>query len=205
MLLNKVAPDFTLETVYCTKNDEPEIEKKRNTVIKNVGLKDFQGRWLLLLFYPLDFTFVCPTEICAFSDCKKEFDDLSCAVLAISVDSVYTHTAWINTPRENGGVADIQIPLGADLTKNVSRDYFALLPDGHSCRATILIDPNQIVRHICYNDPPVGRNVRECLRLIKGYRFFEENGEVCPHGWEPGDKTIKPDPYEKDDYFVDID
>lgn len=133
----------------------------------------------VLFFYPLDFTFVCPTEIISFSDRIKEFKDLNTEVVGVSVDSHFSHLAWSNTPRKQGGIGKIEYPLLADLTKKVSADYGVLLEDaGISLRGLFIIDPNQVVRQITINDLPVGRSVDETLRLIKAFQFVDKHGEV---------------------------
>lgn len=132
-----------------------------------------------MFFYPLDFTFVCPTEIIAFSDRIKEFKNLNTEVVGVSVDSHFSHLAWCNTPRKQGGIGKIEYPLLADLTKKVSSDYGVLLEDaGFSLRGLFIIDPNQVVRQITINDLPVGRSVDETLRLIKAFQFVDKHGEV---------------------------
>ena len=146
--------------------------------------------------------FVCPTEICAFSDKASEFTKINCKVIGASIDSQYTHFAWSNTPRKKGGIGKLEIPLLADVSRKLCKDYGVLLDDGHSCRATFIIDPKGIIRHISFNDPPVGRNIDEILRLVEGYQFFEKHGNVCPAGWnKKNNKTIKPNPTEKLQYF----
>ncbi|XP_058468241.1 peroxiredoxin-2 [Malaya genurostris] len=174
-----------------------------NNDFKDIKLEDFKGKYLVLFFYPLDFTFVCPTEIIAFSERIKEFHDLNAAVVGVSVDSHFSHLAWINTPRKNGGLGKIEYPLLADLTKKISADYGVLLQDGISLRGLFLIDPNSIVRQITINDLPVGRSVDETLRLIKAFQFVEKHGEVCPANWDPKTNadTIKPDTKGSQDYF----
>mmetsp|Transcript_68499 Transcript_68499/g.61545 ORF Transcript_68499/g.61545 Transcript_68499/m.61545 type:complete len:197 (-) Transcript_68499:103-693(-) len=170
----------------------------------NIKLSELlnKNEWIVLFFYPLDFTFVCPTEICTFSDKAGEFKKLSCRVIGASVDSQYTHFAWSNQERKKGGIGKLNIPLLADVTRKVCRDYGVLLDDGHSCRATFIIDPKGCVRHMSFNDPPVGRSVDEILRLVEGYQYFEEHGNVCPAGWnKKNKKTIKPNPKEKLEYF----
>jgi peroxiredoxin 3 len=132
----------------------------------------------VLFFYPLDFTFVCPTEIISFSDRIKEFKDLNTEVVGVSVDSHFSHLAWCNTPRKQGGIGKIEYPLLADLTKKVSADYGVLLDAGISLRGLFIIDPNQVVRQITINDLPVGRSVDETLRLIKAFQFVDKHGEV---------------------------
>jgi len=155
-----------------------------------------------LFFYPLDFTFVCPTEIIAFSDSAQKFKELNCELIAASVDSHFTHLAWINTPRKDGGLGDMKIPLLADLSKNIARNYGCLCEDaGLALRGLFLIDPNGIVKHICINDLPVGRSVDEALRVLQAFQFVEKHGEVCPANWKPDSPTIKPDVQKSKEYF----
>ncbi|KRT80962.1 hypothetical protein AMK59_5029 [Oryctes borbonicus] len=165
-------------------------------------LTDFKGKYLVFFFYPLDFTFVCPTEILAFSDRIEEFRKINTEVVACSVDSHFTHYAWINTPRKEGGLGNIKIPLLSDITHNISKDYGVYLDDvGHTLRGLFIISPKGIVRQITMNDLPVGRSVDETLRLVQAFQFTDENGEVCPAGWKPGQDTIIPNPVEKKKYF----
>lgn len=155
-----------------------------------------------------DFTFVCPTEIQAFSDRVAEFTAVGTKVAAVSVDSKHSHLAWILTPREKGGLGKMNIPVIADLTKSISRAYGVLIEDPHdpdcgvSYRATFIIDPKGIIRHVSVNDLPVGRSVDEILRLINAFQFTEEHGEVCPANWKPGARTMKPDPKLSKEYFA---
>uniref|UniRef100_A0A674P0Z2 Thioredoxin-dependent peroxide reductase, mitochondrial n=1 Tax=Takifugu rubripes TaxID=31033 RepID=A0A674P0Z2_TAKRU len=150
-----------------------------NGEFKEMSLADFKGKYLVLFFYPLDFTFVCPTEIIAFSDKANEFHDVNCEVVGVSVDSHFTHLAWINTPRKTGGLGHIHIPLLSDLTKQISRDYGVLL-EGPG--AGFLL-------------------VKETLRLVKAFQFVETHGEVCPASWTPESPTIKPTPEGSKEYF----
>ncbi|XP_066252923.1 peroxiredoxin-4 [Euwallacea similis] len=163
---------------------------------------DFLGKYLVFFFYPLDFTFVCPTEILAFSDRVEEFKQINTEVVACSVDSHFTHLAWINTPRKEGGLGKINIPLLSDLSHSISKDYGVFLEDaGHTLRGLFIIDPKGIVRQITMNDLPVGRSVDETLRLVQAFQYTDKHGEVCPAGWKPGQDTIIPDPVEKQKYF----
>lgn len=158
----------------------------------------------MLFFYPLDFTFVCPTEIIAFSDRIKEFRELNAEVVGVSVDSHFSHLAWTNLDRKQGGIGRIEYPLLADLTKKISNDYGVLIDDaGISLRGLFLIDPKQVVRQITINDLPVGRSVDETLRLIKAFQFVDKHGEVCPANWDEkkNKATIKPDPKGSQEYF----
>uniref|UniRef100_G3MMI1 thioredoxin-dependent peroxiredoxin n=2 Tax=Amblyomma TaxID=6942 RepID=G3MMI1_AMBMU len=172
---------------------------------KELSLSDFSGKYLVLFFYPLDFTFVCPTEIIAFSDRAEEFKKLNTEVVAVSVDSHFTHLAWANTPRKSGGLGGVNIPMLSDLNKTISRDYGVLLEGpGVALRGLFIIDPKGIVRQITINDLPVGRSVDETLRLVKAFQFVEKHGEVCPAGWQPDSPTIKPDPKNAQEYFSKV-
>nr|XP_008117747.1 PREDICTED: thioredoxin-dependent peroxide reductase, mitochondrial [Anolis carolinensis] len=169
---------------------------------KELSLDDFKGKYLVLFFYPLDFTFVCPTEIIAFSDKANEFHDVNCEVVGVSVDSHFCHLAWINTPRKNGGLGHMNIPLLSDITKQISRDYGVLLEGpGLALRGLFIIDPNGIIKHLSINDLPVGRSVEETIRLVKAFQFVETHGEVCPANWTPNSPTIKPSPEGSKEYF----
>jgi peroxiredoxin (alkyl hydroperoxide reductase subunit C) len=144
-----------------------------------------------LFFYPLDFTFVCPTEIIAFSDRVKEFNDLNVEVIGVSIDSEFSHLAWRNMPRDQGGIGPIGYPLVADLNKQIARDYDVLLGDAVALRGLFLIDTAGVVRHQVVNDLPLGRSVDEALRMVQALQYFEKNGEVCPADWQEGKRTIK--------------
>jgi len=170
-----------------------EAQAVENGEFKTVKLSDYKGKYLVFFFYPLDFTFVCPTEIIAFSDRADEFKAMGCEVLACSVDSHFSHLAWTDTPRNKGGLGTMKIPILSDLTKQVSRDYGVLLEDaGISLRGLFIIDDKGILRQITVNDLPVGRSVDETLRLVQAFQFTDKHGEVCPAGWTPGADTIKP-------------
>ncbi|XP_055451713.1 LOW QUALITY PROTEIN: thioredoxin-dependent peroxide reductase, mitochondrial-like [Psammomys obesus] len=182
-----------------------------NREFKELSLDDFKGKYLVLFFYPLDFTFVCPTEIVAFSDKANEFHDVNCEVVAVSVDSHFSHLAWINTPRKNGGLGHMNIMLLSDLTKQIARDYGVLLEGaGIALRGLFIIDPNGVIKHLSVNDLPVGRNRRnppigeETLRLVKAFQFVETHGEVCPANWTPESPTIKPSPTASKEYFEKV-
>ncbi|CAL2033427.1 unnamed protein product [Caenorhabditis brenneri] len=168
----------------------------------DVSLSDYKGKYVVLFFYPLDFTFVCPTEIIAFSDRAAEFHAINTVVLAASTDSVFSHLAWINQPRKHGGLGEMNIPVLADTNHQISRDYGVLKEDdGIAFRGLFLIDPQQNLRQITINDLPVGRSVDETLRLVQAFQFVEKHGEVCPAGWTPGSDTIKPGVKESQEYF----
>jgi len=169
---------------------------------KKIKLSDYKGKWVVLFFYPLDFTFVCPTEIIAFSDRAKEFRDIGCEIIGGSVDSHFTHLAWINTPRSEGGIGKIDYPLISDITKDVANKYGALYGEtGFTLRSLYLIDPQSKIRHITMNDPPVGRSVDETLRVVKAFQYVEKHGEVCPADWKPGQETMVADPEKSKKYF----
>jgi len=169
---------------------------------KEVSLSDYAGQYVVLFFYPLDFTFVCPTEIIAFNDRASEFAALNCAVIACSTDSHFSHLAWCQKPRKEGGLGDMSIPLLADKNMNISRAYGVLKEDeGLSFRGLFIIDTAGKLRQITVNDLPVGRDVDETLRLVQAFQFTDEHGEVCPAGWKPGKATMKPDPKGSQDYF----
>ncbi len=180
VLVTKEAPDFEAQAVMPDGSFQP------------VKLSDYRGKYVLLFFYPLDFTFVCPTEIIAFSDRVSEFSGLDVQVLGVSIDSHFSHLAWRNTKRSDGGIGEIQYPLIADLNKSIAAAYDVLLPDGIALRGLFLIDKAGIVRHQVVNDLPLGRSVDEALRMVQALQFFEKNGEVCPANWKEGSATIKP-------------
>ncbi len=159
---------------------------------KEVNLSDFRGKYVVLFFYPLDFTFVCPTEIIAFSDAAAEFEKLNVQLLGVSIDSHFTHLAWRNVPRTEGGLGQINYPLVADLKKQIAQDYGVLLPAGIALRGLFLIDRDGIVRHAVVNDLPLGRSVSEAIRMVQALQHFEQHGEVCPANWQAGSRTIKP-------------
>ena len=185
------APDFKGQAVV-------------GTGFKEITLKSYKGKWLVLFFYPLDFTFVCPTEIIAFSDRSGDFKKIGAEIVACSVDSHFTHLAWVNTPRNKGGLGELNIPLLADLDKSIGKNYGVLLKAGMHLRGLFIIDPKGTIRHQTVNDLPVGRNVDEALRIIEGFQYFEKHGEVCPANWTPGEKTMKPDPVGSQEYFKTV-
>ncbi|CAN0287380.1 peroxiredoxin-4 isoform X1 [Lampetra fluviatilis] len=172
---------------------------------RDLKLSEYHGKYLVFFFYPLDFTFVCPTEIIAFSDRVEEFRAIGTEVVAASVDSQFTHLAWINTPRKQGGLGPLKIPLLSDLTHQISKDYGVYLEDhGHTLRGLFIIDAKGILRQITMNDLPVGRSVDETLRLVQAFQYTDTHGEVCPAGWKPGADTIIPDPSGKLKYFDNL-
>ncbi|XP_015522545.1 peroxiredoxin 1 [Neodiprion lecontei] len=171
---------------------------------KDISLTDYKGKYLILFFYPLDFTFVCPTEIIAFSDRVAEFRAIGCEIIAASTDSHFSHLAWINTPRKQGGLGEMKIPLLADKSLKISKDYGVLDEEsGIPFRGLFIIDDKQVLRQITINDLPVGRSVDETLRLVQAFQYTDKYGEVCPAGWKPGQKTMVPDVKESKQYFKD--
>jgi len=179
-LVTKQAPEFEAEAVM------------PNNSFETVSLSSYRGKHVVVFFYPLDFTFVCPSEILAFNRQVEDFKAKNCELLGISVDSVYTHLAWKNTPVDQGGIGAIQFPLISDISKSISADYGVLLEDGVSLRGLFLVDKEGVVRHQLVNDLPLGRNVDEALRVIDALQFHETHGEVCPANWRLGDDAMKP-------------
>jgi len=169
---------------------------------KEISLNSYKGKYLVLFFYPLDFTFVCPTELIAFSERIAEFKQLGCEVVGVSTDSQFSHLAWNNQPRKEGGLGGLKYPLLSDFNKHISREYGVLMEEeGVALRGLFLINPEGVVSHLSVNDLPVGRSVDETLRLVKAFQFVAEHGEVCPANWTPDSPTIKPDPSGSLEYF----
>ena len=179
-LVTQQAPDFTAQAVM------------PNNTFADLTLSSTRGKYVVLLFYPLDFTFVCPSEILAFDRKLAEFKKRNCEVIGVSVDSQYTHLAWKSTPLREGGLGDVQFPLVSDLKKDIARAYGVLLDEAVALRGLFLIDKDGIVRHELVNDLPLGRSVDEALRLLDALQFFETYGDVCPADWHPGEEAIKP-------------
>lgn len=181
MLVTKQAPDFTAKAVM------PD-----NSFNDSFKLSDNFGKnGTVLFFYPLDFTFVCPSEIIAFDHRLQEFKSRGVNVIAVSIDSHFSHLAWKNTPVNNGGIGNVQFPIVADLNKQISRDYDVLFGDAIALRGSFLIDKKGVVRHAVINDLPLGRNIDEMIRMIDAMHFTDEHGEVCPAGWNKGDEGMK--------------
>ena len=178
-LVTKPAPDFKAQAVM---PDNSFAELK---------LSDYRGKYVILFFYPLDFTFVCPSEIIAFNKALPEFHKKDAEVIGVSVDSHFTHLAWKNTPPAQGGIGRIDYPLVADLSKTISRDYGVLVNDSIALRGLFLIDKEGIIRHAVINDLSLGRNVDEALRMLDALQFTEKYGEVCPANWRHGDEAMK--------------
>ncbi|AFZ43738.1 alkyl hydroperoxide reductase/ Thiol specific antioxidant/ Mal allergen [Halothece sp. PCC 7418] len=187
------APDFSATAV-------------ENQEFKTLSLSDFRGQYVVLFFYPLDFTFVCPTEITSFSDRAQEFKDINTQILGVSVDSEFSHLAWIQTDRKNGGVGDLNIPLVSDIKKEISNAYNVLDPDaGVALRGLFIIDKEGTIQHATVNNLAFGRNVDEVLRTLQAIQYVQANpDEVCPEGWKPGEKTMNPDPVKSKVYFASV-
>ena len=176
--VGKPAPDFDIPS---TKNIE-----KLNEPVK---LSDYKGKWVVLLFYPLDFTFVCPTELTTFSDRYEDFEGINAEVIGVSTDSVYSHRAWLQTPRDKGGVEGLRFPLAADITKQTSRDYDVLIEDrGIALRGLFVIDPEGVLRYKVVHDLNIGRSAEETLRVIQAL----QTGGLCQAEWRPGQENLKP-------------
>ena len=182
VLVSRSAPNFKTTAVMPDKT------------FAEISLEDYRGKYVVLFFWPLDFTFVCPTEIIAFSEAAGEFEKLGAQILGCSVDSPYTHLAWLETPRTSGGLGGVRFPLLSDLLKSISADYGVLLPEqGVALRGLFVIDREGIVQHELVNNLSLGRNVAEALRTLKELQFTEKYGEVCPANWDEGKPGIKTD------------
>lgn len=176
------APDFSAQAVA------------EDGSVREIKLSDYRGKYVVLFFYPLDFTFVCPTEIIALSDRVKEFAVRNAQVIGVSVDSHFSHIAWRNTPRKQGGIGEVTYPLVSDLDKSISRKYGVLVEKpGIALRGLFIIDKEGKLRHITINDLPLGRNVDEVLRVLDAIQFNEKHGEVCPVNWQKGEEGMRPD------------
>ena len=189
-IVGRKAPEFALEGVL-------------NGKFHTYRLSDYKGKWVVLFFYPLDFTFVCPTEILAFSDRLGEFRKLGAEVLGASVDSKWSHLAWTEKPREEGGIKSLAYPLLEDLKKELAEEYGVLDEAGAvALRGLFLIDPDGIVQHATINNNSVGRSVDETLRVLQAFQYVSEHGEVCPADWKPGTKAMKADWDKSKEYFA---
>lgn len=189
VLVGKPAPEFTAKAV---------VEGQ----FKEVSLSDYRGKYVVMFFYPLDFTFVCPTELHTFQEKLAEFRSKNVEVIGVSVDSEHSHLAWVNTPKAKGGIQGVEYPLVADITKSISRDYDVLIQDaGIALRGTFLIDKEGIVQHQTVNALPLGRNIDEFIRLADALQFTEEHGEVCPANWSKGEKSMTPNAEGLENYF----
>ncbi|MGE4169515.1 MAG: peroxiredoxin [Candidatus Margulisiibacteriota bacterium] len=181
VLVGKQAPDFKAKAVI-----------NGGQIVDDFSLSQFKGNYVVFFFYPLDFTFVCPTELHAFQDRLAEFEARNVKVVGCSVDSWYSHAAWLATPKNRGGIQGVTYPIVSDFQKTISQDYDVLVDGmGAAYRGLFLIDQNGVVRHQVVNDLPLGRSVDETLRMVDALQYFEKNGEVCPANWKEGDKALK--------------
>ena len=182
LLIGKKAPKFKAKAVI------------QDQIVDDFSLEQFEGKkYVIFFFYPLDFTFVCPTELHAFQEKIAAFEELGAAVVGCSIDSHFSHLAWLNTPKAKGGIQGVHYPLVSDINKTIANDYHVLNEEeGIAFRGLFLMDKQGIVRHQLVNDLPLGRSVDEALRLLKALIFVEEHGEVCPANWNQGEKTMKP-------------
>ncbi|MGV0023522.1 peroxiredoxin [Phormidesmis priestleyi] len=191
--VGQTAPDFTATAVV-------------DQEFKTVKLSDYRGKYVVLFFYPLDFTFVCPTEITAFSDQYEAFKKLGTEVLGVSVDSEFSHLAWIQSDRKSGGVGDLNYPLVSDIKKEISIAYNVLDPDaGVALRGLFIIDKDGTLQYATVNNLSFGRSVEETLRILQAIQYVQTHpDEVCPAGWQPGDKTMNPDPVKSKEFFAAV-
>ncbi len=181
LLIGKKAPVFK-ESAICD-----------GQIVSDFSLDRFQGKYIVLFFYPLDFTFVCPTELHAFQEALEHFEQLDAQVIGCSIDSPYCHLAWLNTPSNRGGIAGVTYPLIADINKEVARAYHVLDEQaGIAFRGLFVIDKEGVIRHQLVNDLPIGRSVAEVIRVLEALRFHEQHGEVCPANWKKGERAMKP-------------
>jgi len=184
VLVGKQAPDFTAAAVMAD-----------GSINENFSMADYRGKYVVLFFYPLDFTFVCPTELIAFHHRIKEFESRDVQVIGCSIDSQFTHLAWRNTPVDKGGIGEVAYPLVADVKHEICQAYDVEFADaGVAFRGSFLIDKDGVVQHQVVNNLPLGRNIDEMLRMVDALQYTEVHGEVCPAGWSKGEKAMKPDP-----------
>lgn len=190
--VGQLAPDFEATAVV-------DME------FKTIKLSDYRGKYVILFFYPLDFTFVCPTEITSFSDRYEEFAKLNTEILGVSVDSQFSHLAWIQTDRKDGGLGELKYPLVADLKKTISSAYNVLTPEGVALRGLFIIDKEGVIQHATINNLAFGRSVDETLRTLQAIQYVQSHpDEVCPANWQPGEKTMTPDPVKAKEYFAAV-
>lgn len=191
MLVNRPAPDFTAPAVLAD-----------GTISEQFQLSELRGKYVVLFFWPLDFTFVCPSEIIAHDNRIERFKDLDVELVGVSIDSQFTHYAWRNTPVEKGGIGPVRFPIVADVKHEITRAYGVEHPDGVALRASFLIDSNGVVQHQVVNNLPLGRDVDDMLRVVEALQFTEGNGEVCPAGWRKGQSGMKPTAQGVADYLA---
>ncbi|MBW4655387.1 MAG: peroxiredoxin [Kaiparowitsia implicata GSE-PSE-MK54-09C] len=190
--VGQTAPDFTATAVV-------------DQEFKTIKLSDYRGKYVVLFFYPLDFTFVCPTEITAFSDRHEEFKAINTEILGVSVDSEFSHLAWIQSDRKQGGVGDLNYPLVSDIKKEISSAYNVLTEDGIALRGLFIMDKDGVIQHSTINNLAFGRNVDETLRVLQAIQYVQSHpDEVCPAGWKPGDATMNPDPVKSKNFFAAV-
>ena len=190
VLVGKAAPDFTATAV------------KEDQILENFTLSQFKGQYVVLFFYPLDFTFVCPTELHAFSQALEKNKKRNVQLIGVSIDSHFSHLAWLSTPKSKGGIQGVSYPIVSDLNKTISRDYDVLVDgQGIAYRGLFLLDQDHVVRHQVVNDLPLGRNVSETLRMVDALQFTEKHGEVCPANWNIGDKSMIPNQKGLENFF----
>lgn len=183
LLIGKKAPLFKTNALV------------KGKIVEDFSLDRFLGEYIIFFFYPLNFTFVCPTELHAFQNRLHDFEKKGCQIVGCSVDSVHCHRAWVNAPKESGGIKGVSYPLVSDLTKTISQDYHVLnIEEGVAFRGLFLIDKEGVIRHQLVNDLPLGRSVDEALRMLDALIFHEENGAVCPADWKPGKKSMTATP-----------
>lgn len=192
-LVGKKAPNFKAKAV------------QGQNIVHDFSLAHFAGKNVIFFFYPLDFTFVCPTELHAFQDKLGEFEKRNTQVVGCSVDSHYSHYAWLGTPKQKGGIQGVTYPIVSDLNKTIAQDYGVLVPgEGIAYRGLFLIDKEGVVRHQVVNDLPLGRSVDEAIRIVDALNYFEEHGEVCPANWQQGSTTMKPTQEGLEKYFTQV-
>lgn len=190
VLVGKPAPEFRAKAII------------KDQIVEDFSLANYKGKYVVFFFYPLDFTFVCPTEIHAFQAQLKEFEKKNAQLIGCSVDSCYSHYAWVHTPKSKGGIQGVEFPLVSDLNKEIARAYDVLIPhEGIAYRGLFLIDQHGIVRHQVVNDLPLGRSVDEAIRILDALIYFENHGEVCPANWQQGKKTFKATQESLEHYF----
>lgn len=191
VLVGKPAPDFKAQAVV------------DGQIVEHFSLKSFRGKIIVFFFYPLDFTFVCPTELHAFEAYRQEFEARNTVIIGCSVDSVFSHLAWLNTPKAKGGIAGVTYPLVSDINKTIAANYDVLVPyEGIAYRGLFLINDKGIVCHQVVNDLPFGRSIPEVLRMVDALNYFNQHGEVCPADWHQGKKAMKPNQQDLEKYFA---
>lgn len=192
VLITQHAPDFTAPAVM------PDGQ-----INEQFRLSELKGKYVVLFFWPLDFTFVCPSEIIAHDNRMSRFKELDVEVVGVSIDSEFTHHAWRETPRDKGGIGPVQFPIVADKRHEIVRAYGIEHPDGVALRGSFLIDKQGVVQHQVVNNLPLGRNVEEMIRMVEALQFTEQHGEVCPAGWQKGSKGMKPTAEGVADYLAE--